>query len=319
MRLLPLLSMTCLTVGLLAVGALSAPYPVKDVKIVCWSAAGAPLDVMARGLALELENHLGKSVVVENRAGGNGAVSMAYAMSQPADGHVILTTTSTLTFTLAKGTIPFKIDDFIMLRAVEAEPSAVAVLKDSPLKTMDDFVQKMRTDSGKMRVGGFASAGFHQFVYYKLQQLGMFKGPWVPFEGGNQAVAALLGGHLDAVVITPSSALAQIEAGDIRLLGVSTEGRSEFFPQVPTMTEQGYDIVEYLWRGIMVKKGTPPEVIDAINAATDKAIQSNSWRTAMMNRCQERLNLSSQQLTEKSVRELDERKAFLTSIGVLKK
>lgn len=319
MRMFQLFTATALSLGLLlATQAQAADFPSKDVRIVCWSAAGAPLDVMARTLAAELEKVWGKTTVVENRVGGSGAAAMAYAVSQPADGHVILTTTSSLTFTVAKGSIPFKVEDFIMLRAVEAEPSAVAVRKDSPLKTLDDFVKKMQADSASMRVGGYASAGFHQFVYYKLQKTGGFKGPWVPFEGGNQAAAALLGGHLDAAVMTPSSAAAQIESGDIRLLGISTAERSPFFPDVPTMKEQGHDIVEYLWRGIMVKKGTPQAVADAIGAAVDKVTAGETWQASMKNRRQEQLAFTSDELTRKSIAEVDERKQFLTSIGLLR-
>lgn len=304
--------------ALLAAPAMAA-YPTKDVRLVCWSAAGSSLDVMARTLAVEMEKSLKKPVVVENRVGGSGAVAMAYAMAQPADGHVLLTTTSSLSFTVAKGNVPFKVEDFVMLRAVEGEPSSVAVLKDSPIKTLDDFVEVMRKDSSKMRVGGYASAGFHQFVYYKLQQLGKFTGPWVPFDGGNQAVAALLGGHLDAAVITPSSALAQIESGEIRLLGISTDTRSDYFPNVPTMKEQGYDIVEYLWRGVMVKKGTPADVITTINAAIDTAVQSESWKNTAKARRQESLSYSTEELSAKAASEVQERKAFLQSIGLLKK
>lgn len=319
MRIFQFVTATALSMGLLlATQAPAADFPAKDVRIVCWSAAGSPLDVMARTLAAELEKVWGKTTVVENRVGGSGAAAMAYAVSQPADGHVILTTTSSLTFTVAKGSVPFKVEDFIMLRAVEAEPSAVAVRKDSPLKTLDDFVKKMQADSASMRVGGYASAGFHQFVYYKLQKTGGFKGPWVPFEGGNQAAAALLGGHLDAAVMTPSSATAQIESGDIRLLGISTAERSPFFPDVPTMKEQGHDIVEYLWRGIMVKKGTPQAVVDAVGAAVDKVTAGETWQASMKNRRQEQLSFTSDELTRKSLAEVDERKQFLKSIGLLR-
>lgn len=319
MRIFQFVTATALSMGLLlATQAPAADFPAKDVRIVCWSAAGSPLDVMARTLAAELEKVWGKTTVVENRVGGSGAAAMAYAVSQPADGHVILTTTSSLTFTVAKGSVPFKVEDFIMLRAVEAEPSAVAVRKDSPLKTLDDFVKKMQADSASMRVGGYASAGFHQFVYYKLQKTGGFKGPWVPFEGGNQAAAALLGGHLDAAVMTPSSATAQIESGDIRLLGISTAERSPFFPDVPTMKEQGHDIVEYLWRGIMVKKGTPQAVADAVGAAADKVTAGETWQASMKNRRQEQLSFTSDELTRKSLAEVEERKQFLKSIGLLR-
>lgn len=297
--------------------ARAAEFPAKDVRFLCWSAAGAPLDVMARTLGFELEKITGKNVIVENRLGGSGAMAMSIAKNQPADGHLILATTSSLTFSLAQGNIPFTLSDFTLVRAVEAEPVAVAVLKDSRFKTLDDFLEALRRGE-KLRVGGFASAGFVQFVYHKLQQAAKVSGPWVPFEGGNHAATALLGGHLDAAVMTPSSGLASVQSGDIRLLAVSAPKRISYYPDVPTMKELGYDVDEQIWRGVMVKSGTPPEVGEALGSIIDKAVQSEKWKNTMQARFQSPYEISMEDLNKKAVVEVEERRAFLKAIGVLK-
>ena len=295
----------------------AADYPVKDVRFVCWTAAGASLDVMARTLGVEMEKITKKNFIVENRPGGSGAVAMSIAKTQPTDGYLILATTSSFTFNLAKGNIPFTIEDFTLVRAVEAEPVSVAVLKNSRFKTLEDFIEALRKGE-KLRVGGFASAGFVQFVYYKLQQAAKVQGAWVPFEGGNQAATALLGGHLDACIMTPSSGLASVQSGDIRLLAVSSPKRVPYYPDVPTMKELGYDVEEQIWRGVMVKSGTSKETVDKLGAIVDQAVKSESWNNTMKTRFQITYEISSDELNKKAAKEVEDRKVFLKAVGVLK-
>ncbi len=313
-----------LTAALVSLGTLaSAPelhaqdYPEKDIKFVAWSAAGSPLDTMMRQLARQLSEELGVEVPVENRAGGSGAVAMSYVMTQPADGYTVLSTTASMTFTMAKGEIPFTPDNFTVLRALQAEPSAVAVRADSDLQDLGDFVGYLKENPNGLTIGGFASAGFHQFVFYRLQEEAGFEASWVPFDGGNEAAIALLGGHIDAAVMTPSSATAQIESGEFRLLGISTEERDEYFPDVPTFKEQGFDIVESIWRGVMVREGTPQEAIDVLLEAIAKIEQSDEWKEFMQNNMQSTLDVDIDQMQEMVRREVESRRAFLEASGNL--
>ena len=199
------------TVLVLLAGAAAAAadtYPSRTVKLLCWTTAGAPLDVMMRQLGKQLADIFGQSFVVENCAGGAGAAAMATLMNQPADGYNVLSTTSSMSFTMATGRIAFGPQNFTVLPAIQAEPSAVAVRADSRFKTLTQLVEYLRDHPDKLTVGGFSAAGFHQFVFYRLQQEGKFKADWIPFKGGQEAGLALLGGHIDVAVITPSSALA---------------------------------------------------------------------------------------------------------------
>ena len=297
--------------------ALAQDYPSEPINFTVWSSPGSSLDTMMRQLSKQLGEELGVEVPVENRTGGSGAVAMSYVKSQPADGYIVLSTTSSMTFTMAKGQVPFTPDDFVVLRALQSEPSSIAVRADSELETLDDFVAQMKEDPEALSVGGYASAGFHQVVYYRLQQEAGFEGDWVPFDGGNEAALALLGGHIDAAVMTPSSAQAQIDNGELRLLGVSTDERSEYFPDVPTFKEQGYDIVESIWRGVMVPTGTPQEAIDTLVSAIDEVQASEEWQTFMKNNLQSRLNRSQEQMQEQVRSEVESRREFLEQGGYL--
>jgi tripartite-type tricarboxylate transporter receptor subunit TctC len=201
---------------------------------------------------------------------------------------------------------------------LQSEPSAIAVKGDSRFKTMKQLLDYIREQPDKISVGGFSSAGFHQYVFYRLQQEAKFKSIWVPFKGGQDAALALLGGHIDVAIMTPSSALAQIKSGDIRLLGISSAERNEYFPDVPTFKEQGYNIVESIWRGIMVKAGTPQPIIDALMAAIEKMKQTKEWQDFSRLNMQSSVNVSLEEMQKQVRDEVAADRAFLEASGFRK-
>jgi len=292
------------------------PYPSRTVRLICWSSAGSPLDVMMRQLGKQLGDTLGQTFVVENRPGGEGAVAMSVVKNQPADGYAILSTTSSMAFAMAKGDIQFNPDDFTVLPALQAEASAVAVRADSKFKTMKQFMDFIRAHPDQISVGGFSSAGFHQYVFYRLEQAGHFNSIWVPFGGGQDAAVALLGGHIDVAIMTPSSALAEVRNGDIRLLGISSEGRDEYFPDAPTFREQGYDVVASIWRGVMLKAGTPQPVIDTLTAAIEKIKKTEEWKKFSRLATQSEVDISLADMQQKVRQEVADDGTFLKSTGL---
>lgn len=300
------------------VASAAEPYPSSTVRLLCWSSAGSPLDVMMRQLGKQLGAILQQNFVVENRPGGEGALAMAVVTNRPADGYDILSTTSSMSFAMATKDIRFSPADFIVLPALQSEPSAIAVRADSRFKTMREFMDFIHDHPDQLSVGGFSSAGFHQYVFYRLQQTGHFKSIWVPFKGGQDAALALLGGHIDVAVMTPSSALAQIRNGDIRLLGISSADRNEYFPDVPTFKEQGYNVVASIWRGIMVKAGTPKEVINTLMSAIDAMKKSKEWQEFSRLNMQSSVNISLADMQKLVREEVVSDRDFLESSGLRK-
>jgi putative tricarboxylic transport membrane protein len=292
-------------------------YPARTVRLLCWTSAGAPLDVMMRQLGKQLGEHFGRTFVVDNRPGGAGVVAMAALANQPADGYNVLSTTSSMSFTMATGRVPFEPATFTVLPAIETEPSAVAVRADSRFKTLKEVIDHLRDSPNGLTVGGFSSAGFHQFVFYRLQQEGKFRSVWVPFKGGQEAGLALLGGHIDVAIMTPSSAPAQIRNGDIRLLGISSERRTEYFPDVPTFKEQGYDVVEGIWRGVMVKAETPRPVVDTLAAAIEAVKQTQEWKDVSRTNLQSPVSISLDAMQRRVADEVSTYRDFLKSSGLL--
>src|SRR5665213_187046 len=302
----------------LAAGASGADtYPSEPIHFICTSAAGSPLDIMMRQLGKQLGEDLKQSVVVDNRTGGTGAVGMAAALNRAADGYTIVAETGSTSFMMAEGQTKYTPDDFITLRGLQAEPSAIAVRRDSPYHTLAQLVDALRKTPDKVNVGGYAVAGFHQYVFYHFQKIANFKTEWIPFNGGNEAATALLGGHIDAAVMTPSSALGALHNGDIRLLAISTAERDPYFPDVPTFREQGFDVVEALWRGVMVKKGTPEPVIGVLSASMDRIEATPEWQHFMHVNLQSPMHKSVDEMQALVRDEVRTRREFLKSIGVV--
>jgi len=295
------------------------PYPTRTVRLLCWTSAGSPLDAMMRQLGKQLGEVFGQNFVVDNRPGGAGVVAMAALLNQPADGYNILSTTSSMSFTMASGHIAFEPANFTVLPATEAEPMALAVRADSRFKTLKEVMDFLRASPNSLNVGGFSSAGFQQFVFYRLQQEGKFKSVWIPFKGGQEAGLALLGGHLDVAIMTPSSAPAQIRNGDIRLLGISSAQRSEYFPDVPTFKEQGYNVVEAIWRGVMVRAETPRGVVDALVTAVTKVKQTQEWKDLARQNMQSPINISLDGMQRRVADEVTTYREFLKSSGLLER
>ncbi|AMN44378.1 Bug family tripartite tricarboxylate transporter substrate binding protein [Rhodoplanes sp. Z2-YC6860] len=293
-------------------------YPSRTVRLLCWSSAGSPLDVMMRQLGRQLADLLGQPFVVENRPGGEGGIAMAALLNSPADGYTILSTTSSMSFAMATRGGRHTPHEFTVLPALQSEPSAVAVRADSPFKTVQDFIAAVRAQPERISVGGFSSAGFHQYVYYRMQQMAGFKSIWVPFKGGGDAATALLGGHIQASVMTPSSALSQIQNGDIRLIAVSSAKRDEYLPEVPTFKEQGLDIVEALWRGVMVRADTPRPIVDKLIEAMETIKRSKEWQEFSRQNMQSSVTVSLDGMQRQVREEVAAYRAFLETVGAAK-
>jgi len=292
-------------------------YPSKRINLVVWTPAGTPLDVSMRLLASLLERDLRQPVVVQNRPGGNGAIAMAYLRSRPADGYTLLSTTSSMSMAMAKGEVPFKVSDFLMLRMIEAEPTSIAVRQDNVFQNAADFANRMTEDPRGMNIGGFAAGGFHQYAYFQMQEAMNFRASWIPFDGGREAALAVLGGHLDVAFMTPSSALSQVENGDFRLLGIALDERSPYYPNVPTLKEQGFDISEMLWRGVMMKAGTTRPVVDRLQTAIDAALSSEEWKKYRADNRQEARDIREGDMARAIEREVEASRDFLQSAGFI--
>ena len=264
---------------LVAAATPAQQYPARPITLLCWSAAGSPVDLYARVMAKLLAAELGQNVVVDNRTGGSGIVMVNLLLRAPADGYTLAANTITLATLFSETGATFRPDDLQMIARSQVDPYGLIVHASTPFRNIDEFVKFARSKPNFLNVGGpFAMSG-HRVAWEVLADMAKFRTTWVPYQGGGPALTAVAGGHVDAAATNPGNVKPLIAAGKVRVLAVSADQRIEDFPDVPTYKERGWDLVRYQWRGIMAKTGTPRPVLDQLVAAIQKAQQSAEWKT----------------------------------------
>lgn len=298
--------------------ASEAKFPAKPINMIVNAAAGGPVDLYGREIAKAAEKILKVSIPVENMAGGGGATAMVQVREQPADGYTLGVSTGNAVYIFAKPDAPVKLEDFDWLIRNVAEPSVIGVKADSPFKSLKDLADYAKSNPGKVKMGGTNTAGYHQATLEKFAKAAGVKMSWVAFEGGSEALVACLGGHVDAYQATVSTGLAQIQQGQIRLLGVANDTRLPYIKDTPTYKEQGFDVSASLWRGIYIKKGTPPTVVKTLHDAFKQASETSEFREYVQKNQLADAYLGTEDFTKTVAGETQEAAIFLKEIGIIK-
>ncbi len=271
--------MLAFTVAACGGGSSSSDYPSKGVTVVVPFSAGGGSDLTTRALVEASKDKFPKNISVENRTGGAGMVGMGYAAKAKADGYIIGMIAPELLIlphTGAGAGVTYK--DFTPIIMYNSAYSAVTVKADSPYNTFEDFVAASKTkrlqvgNSGVGSIWHLAAAGLAQGIGADFN--------YVPFEGAAPAITDLLGGHIDAITVSYSEVLPQVEAGALKVLAILSPERTEN-PNIPTAKESGYDIVIGTWRGLAVPKTTPQEIVDEIIAIFEETSARESFLTFM--------------------------------------
>lgn len=272
MKLKTTLAAAALAVGSLFAGPALADFPEKPITLVCWSSAGSGHDLMARYIAKLGEKHLGQPIVVVNKKGGEGKVAMSYVLNQPADGHVIMTNTRSMTKRLPKTGNSIAIDSFKFISRVVKDPFVITVNQESPFNTLTELVEFAKANPQQVNVGGYSTNSVDEDVITAFEEIAGIDINYIPYKGGKEPVVAVLGGHIDAAIANPSEMLANFEAGKLKVLAVASEERFAPFDDVATLREQGYDLVSEHWRGLMASKEVPDDVIAKLDDMMQKVV-----------------------------------------------
>jgi tripartite-type tricarboxylate transporter receptor subunit TctC len=254
----------------------------RTLRLIVAFAPGGGTDLMARAVAQKMSEILASNIVVENRPGGNGTVgSLAVAQSRPDGATLLFGTGSELSLKpLLEAGLPYDPEvDFAPVALLGVTPVVVAVNPRVPARTMQEFVALARSRPGSLNVAmaGTGSPG-HLAAAYIAAQAGI-EYTVVPYRGAAPAVADTVAGVTDAVISGLPPVLAQAREGQLRILAVSIPTRVSAIPDVPTLAEvgfAGFDISNTV--GLVVRRGTPPETIAALNAAANQAIRDPEVR-----------------------------------------
>jgi len=261
---------TTLAIGLsvLAGTVQGQGFPTKQITIVVPTAAGGANDAMARLVAQGLSQRLGKPVIVENKAGANGAIASEYVAQAAPDGHVILfgyIATHAINPALQKLRYD-PVADFEPIGLVAASPTLLVVNNNVKAKNMQELVALMKAKPGSF---SYASAGNGTAPHFAAELLKLSTGVdmlHVPYKGSAPAIMDTIGGTTQLMLPSLFTAYPQVKGGKLRALGLVGDKRSAVMRDVPTLAEQGIKNVSMSqWYGLFAPAKTPKAVVDRLN------------------------------------------------------
>lgn len=277
-----------MTLALLAAGILmSSPasaagaYPQKEITLIVGWAAGGGTDLVGRQIASVAEKQLGKPIVVQNKPGGAGVVSFQFLAKSKPDGYTIAMTTTPLLVQkyLSPAHVPYK--DLTHIAIVNEDPAALTVPADSPCKNLQDFIDMVKKNPGKIRISNAGPGSAWHVMALRFEHMVGQKVVHVSYEGGNPAAVAAAGGHVEATFVSPAEVAPLVAAGKLRILAVATENRDESIPDVKTFKEQGLDLVGGVHRAISAPKNLPKDIKDKLTAAIKVAYEDEGTKKFM--------------------------------------
>ena len=245
----------------------AADFPTKEVQIIIPWAAGGATDLIFRALAATSGKYLGKPVVVVNKPGGGGAVGYTEGMKAAPDGYTLTAAVTPMTILPHQVTTAFTYKNFEPILNVVSDPSMFLIRSDAPWKSLKEFLDYAKQNPDMITVGNSGAGGGVHLVALAFEKAAGVKFNHIPFSGGGPSVTAILGGHVNAVSVSPPEGIPQIQAGKLKIIALFAEKRLAMFPDVPTVKEQGINFAMGMWRGLAAPKGTPPDVIKKLHDA----------------------------------------------------
>lgn len=271
--------------GLLTGGLLpAAEYPQKPVQIVVGFPAGGPADLSARALSEAAKPFFPKPFSVVNKPGGGSVLATSELVTSAPDGYFLgLVDISALAVSphLQPG-LPYKgPEDIQPIISCTTAQIILAAKADAPWKTIKDMIEYAKANPGKLRIGN-AGIGTTTHIHYMSLKLKGIPFTEVPFAGAAPAVTALLGGHIEGIVMNVTPVLPHVKAGKLKFLTLFTDERAEHVPElkgVPTLKELGYDVItEGTAYFIAAPKGTPQKIVDRLYDTFLKAEKSEFFQ-----------------------------------------
>jgi len=262
-------------------------YPSRPLTMVVPFPPGGVADLTGRPTAAAMEKILKQPVVVSNKPGAGGATGMSAVATAKPDGYTVLMALSSISIIpeadkLFGRQAAYQMNQLAPVALISADPTVLVVRAESPWKTVQDFVEDAKKRQGAL---SFSSSGVYGTLHMAMEMFAHSAGVkmrHVPFTGAGPAMTALLGGHVDAFASGPSTIIAQVKAGKLRVLGSWGTTRLASLPDVPTFKELGYKDVEfYIWSGVFAPAGTPAPVMKTLRDGVRQAVQDPDFKKAM--------------------------------------
>ena len=253
--------------------ASAAPYPSKIIRMIVPYGAGGGADISIRLLNKYLEKELGQTIVVQNVSGGSGTIGFSQLADSTADGYTLgyFSSTQSNDNLLFEG-VKYTDASFTPIAMYASDPHIIVASKASGIKNMDDLLKAAKAKPGTLTFGLGGAWTSHDFLRLSLEDKAGVEFRRMVFQGGAAAVNAVAGNNCDIAVPFVSEALAQIEAGNVVPIAISSLDRYILTPQIPTVKEAGFDFEHTMWRALVGPAGLPAEVVRTIDAALAKVM-----------------------------------------------
>jgi tripartite-type tricarboxylate transporter receptor subunit TctC len=266
-------------------GARAAEFPTRPIKLVVPYAAGGPTDVLGRLVADFLGRDLKQPVIVENKAGAQGAIGAEMVARSEPDGYTLFIPAASI---IVNNPLLYKklsydpVRDFRMLALVTDLPVVMEINPSVPARTVAEFVAYAKQNPGKINFGSAGTGGTIHLAGEMFKQMAGIEMTHVPYKGAGPALTDLISGNIQVMFDTQSTALPPIKSGLVRALGVSSTQRSPDLPDVPTIAESGYpDYRVSVWYGIAAPAKLPDDIAAKITASLDRALNDDAFRTSL--------------------------------------
>lgn len=260
----------------------AADFPEKEIELIVPTAAGGGTDAAARALAPLVEDRLGESIGVVNKTGGSGSVGMTEGANAKPDGYTVTMVFVELTMFDHLGLSSLTPDEFKPVGLINLDPAALTVPADAPYDTLEEFISYAEEHPGDISVGNSGTGSIWHIAAANIEEEAGVELNHVPFDGASPAVTALVGGHVDAVTVSPAEVKSQLDAGKMKTLAVMDDERSDMIPDVPTLSEAGLDAPSIgTWRGLTVPNDTPDAVVDKLEDAFLDAAEDEEFKDFM--------------------------------------
>lgn len=261
----------------------AADYPTRPIEVIVPSSAGGGTDVMARIFADAAKKNVPQPLIVVNKPGAGGGIGMTEAQRAPADGYKIGVIISELAIIPHLNMTKVTTADFIPIARLNGDPGVIAVRAESPYQTIDDLLAAARKQEGAVSMGNAGTGTIWHLAAAAVEQKTQVRFNHVPFQGAAPSVGALVGGHVDAITVSPAEIGSHVAAGKVRVLVAMAERRLPApYDKVVTFKEKGVDLVVGTWRGLGVPLNTPPEVVKYLRDATRKTAEDPAFRDALL-------------------------------------
>jgi tripartite-type tricarboxylate transporter receptor subunit TctC len=273
-------AMTVAATGAAAAASAGQAYPSRPIRLIVGFVPGGVADLLARALAQKLTDAWGQQIIVDNRAGGGGLISMQLAGKAAPDGYTLLMGSSTQ-FSInpaLRPNMPYDaVRDYTAITHVSVTPVILTAQAASSARTLQDLIQLAKKEN--LSYGSTGYGGAPHIAAELLKRQAGINLTHIPFKGGGDAIVAIMGGHVQASFGAVSTAQPHLRGGRLRALGVTTVKRMSAIPDVPTFAEQGlpgFEVVQ--WHGVFAPAGLPQPVLNRINDTLMRVLATPEFR-----------------------------------------